>query len=75
MANSISNFDIINQKSKTKKEELKQRMDQHPANNDNVYATIKVNEIVKGMTADDFNELERSKKKEFAQNLDASYKE
>ena len=57
----MTNFNKMTNNSKSLKEEAEQRVLNHPQNDSEVYATIKIEEIVKGLTPDDIKQMEKDK--------------
>ena len=70
MANSLSNFTKHLAKSKSLLQELQEKGQQHPQQDNEIYATIRVPEILKGLTAEDFRQMDKEKALEFRRKLD-----
>lgn len=66
----MENFTRHLAKSKTLLQELHEKNKQHPEKENEIYATIKVPEIVKGLTADDFRKMDQEKALDFRKKLD-----
>jgi hypothetical protein len=70
MATSMENFTRHLAKSKSLLQELHEKNNQHPCLENEIYATIKVPEILKGLTPDDFRKLDKEKAMDFRRKLD-----
>jgi hypothetical protein len=70
MATSMENFSISLGKSKSLLQDLHDKNNQHPSKENEIYATIKVPEILLGLTQEDFRKKDKEKALDFRKKLD-----
>ena len=61
METSMTNFNKMASNSKSLRQEAEEKYASHPANDSAIYATIKIPEIVKGLTPEDIKQMEKDK--------------
>jgi hypothetical protein len=61
MRTSQDNFNHIKRNAKSLQEQLNEKTSQHPEKQNEIYATIGVDEIVKGLTQEDFRRFDKEK--------------
>ena len=52
------------------KKDIEEQKENHPEKQNEIYATLKIPEIVEGLTKDDFKRMEREKALNFREQLD-----
>lgn len=67
---SLENFNKMLKTQKPLKKDIEEQKENHPEKQNEIYATLKIPEIVEGLTKDDFKRMEREKALNFREQLD-----